>query len=251
MSVAVPGAQADPRPAGPDGDLVRVEDRDPVGGPAAGDGLRVGDDVLAKIGGVEPGRRVEPAAPRAAGRVARRRRDRLVPSGRGQLARAGQRGGEQTGPSPVDRSRKGSKHHLICSGNGIPLAATLTAANRNDITQLTDLVDRVPPVGAHGKFRPKTLLADRAYDSKRHRAELRARGIVPKIAKRGTTQRPSEHGSGLGSERWVVERTFSWLHNHRRLARRYDRRADIHEAFLTIGCALVCQQYITRYQNSF
>jgi transposase len=194
---------------------------------------------------------VEPAAPRAAGRAARRRRDRLVPSGRGQLARAGQRGGEQTGPSPVDRSRKGSKHHLICSGNGIPLAATLTAANRNDITQLTDLVDRVAPVGAHGKFRPKTLLADRAYDSKRHRAELRARGIVPKIAKRGTTQRPSEHGSGLGSERWVVERTFSWLHNHRRLARRYDRRADIHEAFLTIGCALVCQQHITRHQNSF
>ena len=194
---------------------------------------------------------MEPAAPRAAGRAARRRPDRLVPGGRGQLARAGQRGGEQTGPSPVDRSRKGSKHHLICSGNGIPLAATLTAANRNDITQLTDLVDRVPPVGAHGKFRPKALLADRAYDSKRHRAELRARGIVPKIAKRGTTQHPSEHGPGLGSERWVVERTFSWLHNHRRLARRYDRRADIHEAFLTIGCALVCQQYITRHQNSF
>lgn len=135
---------------------------------------------------------------------------------------------------------------MICAGNGVPLAATVTAANRHDVTQLLELVDQVPPIGAHGKFRPDALLADRAYDSRRHRAELRARGITPKIAKRNT-----EPGSGLGRERWVVERTFSWLHNHRRLARRYDRRADIHEAFLTIGCALVCHQHLTRTQASF
>ena len=127
----------------------------------------------------------------------------------------------------------------------------MTAANRNDITELIELVGRVPPVGPHGKFRPAALIADRAYDSKRHRAELRARGIKPRIAKRGTVEQPAVHGSGVGTERWVVERTFSWLHNHRRLARRYDRRADIHEAFLTIGCALVCQQYLVRHQNSF
>lgn len=114
------------------------------------------------------------------------------------------------------------------------------------MTQLVELVDRVPPVRAHGKFRPRALLADRAYDSRRHRGELRERGTTPRIPKRNT-----EHGSGLGTERWVIERTFSWLHNHRRLARRYDRRADIHEAFLTIGSALVCQQYITRHANSF
>lgn len=135
---------------------------------------------------------------------------------------------------------------MICCGNGLPLALSVTAANRHDVTQLLELVDGIAPVGAHGKFRPGVVLADRAYDSRRHRAELRARGITPKIAKRGT-----EHGSGLGKDRWVIERTFSWLHNHRRLARRYDRRADIHEAFLTIGCALVCQRHLTRTQNSF
>jgi transposase len=47
----------------------------------------------------------------------------------------------------------------------------------------------------------------------------------------------------LGKERWVVERTISWLHANRRLDRRYDRRADIHEAFLTIGCALICHKH--------
>jgi hypothetical protein len=52
---------------------------------------------------------------------------------------------------------------VICDGRGTPLAVTLTAANRNDITELMPLVDRVPPTGRHGKFRPKVLLADRAY----------------------------------------------------------------------------------------
>jgi transposase len=88
------------------------------------------------------------------------------------------------------------------------------------------------------QFRPKTLLADRAYDSKKHRKALRERGITPRIAKRGTG-----HGSGLGKERWIVERTISWLHANRRLDRRYDRRNDIHEAFLIIGCALICHKH--------
>ena len=128
---------------------------------------------------------------------------------------------------------------MISDGQGIPLAVTLTAANRNDITELLALVDRVPPTGRYGKFRPKALLADRAYDSRRHRTALRERGITPKIAKRNTS-----HGSGLGKDRWVIERTISWLHRHRRLDRRYDRRADIHEAFLTIGAALICHQQL-------
>jgi hypothetical protein len=49
-------------------------------------------------------------------------------------------GGEKTGPSPVDRSRRGSKHHLIACGRGTPLAASVTGGNRNDITQLIPLV---------------------------------------------------------------------------------------------------------------
>lgn len=64
---------------------------------------------------------------------------------------------------------------------------------------------------------------------------LHARGIEPRLAKPRTA-----HGSGLGRRRWVIERTLSWLHQFRRLRVRYDRRADIHEAFLTLGCALIC-----------
>jgi transposase len=41
-------------------------------------------------------------------------------------------GGDQTGPNPTDRAKRGSKRHLICDGRGVPLAVRLTGANRND-----------------------------------------------------------------------------------------------------------------------
>ena len=159
--------------------------------------------------------------------------------------RAGKKGGSQTGPSPVDRARAGSKHHLLVDATGIPLAWTLTGGNRNDITQLIPLVERVPPVrGRVGRprQRPERLIADRAYDHRPQRRELRRRGIRPEIARR-----KSAHGSGLGRYRWVVERTFAWLHQFKRLLVRYERRGDIHEAFLALGCCLVCHR---RLRNS-
>ncbi len=48
---------------------------------------------------------------------------------------------------------------------------------------------------------------DRGYDSDKCRRLVRARCTRPKIARKGTA-----HGSGLGTTRWVVERTFAWLH---------------------------------------
>ena len=56
------------------------------------------------------------------------------------------KGGGKTGPSPVDRGRLGSKHHLLVDATGVPLAFSLTGGNRNDVTQLLPLVDAVPSV---------------------------------------------------------------------------------------------------------
>jgi transposase len=84
---------------------------------------------------------------------------------------------------------------------------------------------------------------DRGYDSDGHRRSLRERGIIPLIARRYT-----QNGSGLGVTRWVVERTLSWLHQFRRLRIRYERRSDIHESFMTIGCCLICWRFL---ENGF
>jgi len=170
----------------------------------------------------------------------------MVACRRRRQSRAGEKGGSATGPSPVDRARTGSKHHLLVEATGIPLAWALSSGNRHDVTQLIPLLDRVPPVrGRVGRprRRPQRLSADRGYDYDKYRRELRRRGIKPEIARRGTA-----HGSGLGRYRWVVERTFAWLHQSKRLLVRYDRRHETHEAFLAIACCLVC---FRRVQPSF
>jgi transposase len=59
-------------------------------------------------------------------------------------------------------------------------------------------------------------------------------------------RRSAKHGSGLGTTRWVVERTLSWLHQFRRLCTRWERRADIHQAFLTLACILLCCDFAVR-----
>ena len=162
----------------------------------------------------------------------------MVAGGRRWQPHPSEKGGSETGPSPVDRGRKGSKHHLLVDANGTPLAWTLTGGNRHDVTQLIPLLDRVPPVAGRvgrPRRRPDQLIGDRGYDYDKHRRLLRARGIQPIIARRST-----DHGSGLGAVRWVVERTFAHLHQFKRLLVRYERRAEMHEAMLALGCCLIC-----------
>jgi transposase len=148
------------------------------------------------------------------------------------------KGGPKTGPSPVDRARVGSKHHLITEAHGIPLQVSLTGGNRNDVTQLMPLIQTIPPVwGRRGRprQRPDALYADRGYDHDKYRKQVREVGIMPVIARRG-----EQHGSGLGVYRWVVEQAFALLHWFRRLRIRWEVRDDIHEAFLRLACAIVC-----------
>jgi transposase len=104
-------------------------------------------------------------------------------------------GGDQTGPNPTDRAKRGSKRHLICDGRGVPLAVRLTGANRNDSQEVLALVDAIPPLhGARGRprQRPDCVLGDRGYDAAAIRRGLRIRHIVPFLAMRRTA-----HGSGL------------------------------------------------------
>ena len=147
-------------------------------------------------------------------------------------------GGEQTGPSPVDHRKKGSKHVLLVDRHGVPLAIRVAAANDSDHTQLLPLVMDFPKVGGkpgRPKELPDELYADRGFDSDPARWLLAWLGIDPYLARRRQA-----HGSGLGRVRWVVERTISWLKGLRRMRVRYDRLVEIQEAWTTLAASVIC-----------
>ena len=163
--------------------------RDPVGVPAAGARLRVRDDVLAAAADWREAGDWQQLRGAADGTECRRGAGPVQGVDR-QLARAGSQGRPETGPSPADRTKPGSKHHLITEGHGIPLAVSLTGGNRSDVTQLMPLIQAVPPVRGRPRRRPPRL----------------------------------------GVHRWVVEQSIALLHWFRRLRILWEIRDDIHQA---------------------
>lgn len=150
-------------------------------------------------------------------------------------------GVEGSGPNPTDRGRPGLKQHILVDANGVPLAGDATSANTPEIKDLLPLVESCGPLDENGQPRrlPEKVYGDRAYDSKPHRAELRGRGIEPKLAKRQTAS-----GSGLGVYRWVVERTISWLHGFRKLRLVTEKTQEMQYAFLNLALALICYRFL-------
>jgi transposase len=114
----------------------------------------------------------------------------------------------------------------------------VTAANVNDITQLAPLFNAIPEVSGkvgHPRKKPDAWQGDLAYDSEPHRQGLREMGVEPVLP-----VKEIDDQSGLGETRWPVEPTLAWAHQNRRLRIRYDRRPDIHQAFLTLAMIKIC-----------
>lgn len=108
----------------------------------------------------------------------------------------------------------------------------------NDGTMLLLLVDAIPAVkgkvGAPWR-RPDSVTADKAYHSHFREVMLHVKSIEPLLPRRGT-----DDDASLGRLRWVVERAIAWLHQFRRLRVRHERRADLHQAFLSLERILIC-----------
>jgi transposase len=130
-------------------------------------------------------------------------------------------GGEATGPSPVDRRKKGTKYTLLVDRDGVPLVIRAVAANRSDQLEILPTVVSFPAVpGKPGRPRthPDELYADAGYDCDATRSLLRWLGIEPHIRRR----------------------TISWIKGLRRMRVRYDRSATSINAWTSIAAAVVC-----------
>ncbi|MFF4309692.1 IS5 family transposase [Streptomyces sp. NPDC001507] len=154
------------------------------------------------------------------------------------------KGGEHTGPSPVDRGKPGSKMHILSDANGLPLVVGVSAANVHDSEGLKPMVaghqtKHDPHRGRY--FKPQRLHADKAYDRPDLRKWLRGKRIGVRIARKGI-----ESSQRLGRRRWVIERTISWLSGYRRLSPRYERHSRNYLAFLGLAAALCCYKRLVR-----
>ncbi|MFG2123939.1 transposase [Streptomyces sp. NPDC048710] len=88
------------------------------------------------------------------------------------------------------------------------------------------------------------LLGDKGYDSNPNRRELRKRRILPVISRKG-----APNIKDLGKLRYVVEQTFSLLHHFKRLAVRWERRLDLHDALVSLACGLICWRRLKKVRS--
>jgi transposase len=208
------------------------------------------DDLLATPAGLAAGGRVGRVARGDAGQAGASKQDRLAACvggfGLGGRSTGEKGGGQSVGPSPTDRGKQGTKRHLVVDALGTPLGVVLSGANTHDSKMFEAAIDAIPDVrsGRRGRprFRPEKVHADKGYDFAFCRAILKQRGIIARIARRGI-----ESSERLGKHRWVVERTHSWMNRYRRLKVRYEKRADIHLAFVLIACAMICLKQLHRF----
>ena len=148
-------------------------------------------------------------------------------------------GGEVAGPSPVDRRKQGMKRSLLVEGYGIPLGRVLAGANAGDSPLLAptlDLLDDLGPLPAD-----ITVHLDAGYDSGKTRALLDERNLTGEIARKG------DKAPLQATQRWHIERTNAWHNAFHRLARCYERRAIVVDAFFDLADAIITIRSLTRH----
>ncbi|MGH9045369.1 MAG: IS5 family transposase [Acidimicrobiales bacterium] len=147
-------------------------------------------------------------------------------------------GGVGTGKSPVDRSKRGWKWHILTDLGGIPFGWVADGANRNDSILLEPTLLDAERRGWLSQV--TTIWLDRGYDSDATRERLAAFGIddavIAKKRKRGSTGPTPRQPMGL---RWQVERTNSWLSNFGQLRRNTDRKPEHRLAQLALAIVFI------------
>ncbi|MGK4578534.1 IS5 family transposase [Kitasatospora sp. HPMI-4] len=147
-------------------------------------------------------------------------------------------GGEAAGRSPVDRGKQGMKRSGMTGGYGIPLGRVLAGANRHDSPLLAPTLDLLEGLGPLPD--EITVHLDAGYDSDKSRAVLDERKLCGQIARKGT-KAPVQ-----ATRRWHVERTHAWQNAFHRLARCYERRTSVIEAFFDLADTVITVRSLIR-----
>lgn len=153
-----------------------------------------------------------------------------------------------TGHNPTDRSKLGSKRHILTDKDGIPLSAVITSANTHDVTVAIDTVDSTVIKRPSSLSKPKhnqkkqNLCLDKAYHSKEVEQEIIKRGYIPHIRHRREEERIFHRKHP--TRRWVVERTNSWHNRFRKLFTRYEKKDENYLGLVQLANSIIVYRRI-------
>ena len=146
----------------------------------------------------------------------------------------------------LTRRGKGTKLMLVTEGAGLPVGLHLDSAQKGELQLALPTLETVKVRTPAGRVRtrPRHLVADKGYDSRRFRHYLRSRGIghtIPPILRTGRfrPRRLPTYDPARYAERWIIERTNAWLQNYRRVLVRHERLLTTYRAFVLIACIMI------------
>jgi hypothetical protein len=217
----------------------------PLADAAQGDGLRQRQHLLAALSRVDATGSLAGAAPAAVAVLGPAGPDQLGACRDRQRLGTSDKRGAHTGPNPTDRGKRGCKRHTVSEATGIPLLVCTGPANQPDAELALPMLDALPAcAGARGRPRrkPDSFQGDGAYGIRHIIRQVVARRVRSLLAPYGRAR--TEHGSGLGKTRYVIERTLSWVSNFRRLKLCYERTGEHFQAFHELAACLICADKI-------
>jgi len=150
-------------------------------------------------------------------------------------------GGEETGKSPVDRGKLGTKRSVLTDGRGVPLSVVVAGANCHDKTVAIQTIDEMIARRPEKRvYRLHHLCLDKGYDYADVIAGVLERDFILHVKKRGVKEEDAIHGgTRYPARRWVVERTNAWHNKFRRLLIRWERKFEHYLALVDLASSLI------------
>jgi len=148
-------------------------------------------------------------------------------------------GGEKTGRNPTDRGKRGVKRSVLTDARGVPLAALIDGANRNDHKLMRQTIEAIPVERPQPTpDQPQNLCLDKGYDYNEPRALAEEFSFTLHLRTRGE-EIVAKREAQVKARRWVVERTHSWLNRFRAILIRWSKKPTNYLGLLHLACGVI------------